>query len=208
MRKKMMDMMQSNGVRWMILWSARVGVFVLSGVLAFSLRFDFSLPTACLHSLACALVVWIVVKSVTFHFANLNLRGLRYVSIADVYRIVLANCAGSLLSLAIIPCLASVSFPRSIYLIDLILSFLGTAGLRVAVRMVAEAMHGRQGKAQEKRYSFMEPEMRALLCSERSGTIRNWRITFADFSTTRGTKWACSLAVLQFSAAETKFSHS
>jgi FlaA1/EpsC-like NDP-sugar epimerase len=151
MRKKLMDLMQSNGLRWMILWSARIGVFVFSGVMAFSLRFDFSLPRACLHSLACALAVWIVVKSVAFHFANLNLRGLRYVSIADVYRIVLANCAGSLLSLAIIPLIASVSFPRSIYLIDLILSFLGTAGLRVAVRMVAEALHGRQGKVQEKR---------------------------------------------------------
>jgi FlaA1/EpsC-like NDP-sugar epimerase len=151
MRKKMMDMMQSNGLRWTILWSARVGVFVLSGVMAFSLRFDFSLPTACLHSLAGALAVWVVVKSVTFHFANLNLRGLRYVSIADVYRIVFANCAGSLLSLAIIPSIVSAGFPRSIYVIDLILSFLGTAGLRVAVRMVAEAMHGRQRKVQEKR---------------------------------------------------------
>ena len=88
MRKNMKDIMQSNGLRWMILWSARVSIFVLSGVMAFLLRFDLSLPPAYIRYLVYALPVWILVKSVTFHFANLNLRGLRYVSIADVYRIV------------------------------------------------------------------------------------------------------------------------
>ncbi|MFZ0339710.1 MAG: nucleoside-diphosphate sugar epimerase/dehydratase [Terracidiphilus sp.] len=151
MRKNMKDIMQSNGLRWMILWSARVSIFVLSGVMAFLLRFDLSLPPAYIRYLVCALPVWILVKSVTFHFANLNLRGLRYVSIADVYRIVLANCAGSLLSWAIIISIAPAGFPRSIYLSDLFLSFLGTAGLRVVVRMVAEAAHGRQGNVQGKK---------------------------------------------------------
>jgi FlaA1/EpsC-like NDP-sugar epimerase len=118
---------------------------------AFLLRFDLSLPPAYLHSLVCALPVWIVVKSVIFQATNLNRRGLRYVSIADVYRIVIANCTGSLLSWAIIVCVAPAGFPRSIYLCDLILSFLGTAGLRVVVRMAAEAIHGGQGNTQEKR---------------------------------------------------------
>jgi FlaA1/EpsC-like NDP-sugar epimerase len=98
-----------------------------------------------------ALPVWIVVKSVTFQASNLNRRGLRYVSIADVYRIVIANIAGSFLSWAIIASIAPAGFPRSIYLSDLILCLLGTVGLRVGVRMVAEATHGGQGNGQEKR---------------------------------------------------------
>jgi FlaA1/EpsC-like NDP-sugar epimerase len=151
MRKKLREMTQSNGLRWSILWLARVSVFVLSGVMAFLLRFDLSLPPAYLRSLICALPVWIVFKSVTFYFAKLNLRGMRYVSIVDVYRIVVANCAGSLLSWAIILYIAPTGFPRSICLIDLILSILGTAGLRVVVRMVAEAIHGGQVNGQEKR---------------------------------------------------------
>jgi len=151
MHKKMKDIMQSNGLRWTIVWSVQVGVFVLSGVIAFLLRFDLSLPPAYLHYLVYALPVWIVVKSVMFQASNLNRRGLRYVAIADVYRIVIANCAGSLLSWVIIVGIAPAGFPRSIFLSDLILSLLGTAGLRVVVRMVAEAIHGGQGNGQEKR---------------------------------------------------------
>jgi len=138
-------------MRWLFVWAAQGCIFALSGFIAFLLRFDLGLPQACLRYFVFALPVWIVVKSVIFQVSNLNRRGLRYVAIADVYRIVIANCAGSLLSWAIIVYIAPAGFPRSIYLSDLILSLLGTAGLRVVVRMVAEAIHGGQGNGQEKR---------------------------------------------------------
>jgi FlaA1/EpsC-like NDP-sugar epimerase len=118
---------------------------------AFLLGFDMSLPSTCLRYFVYALPIWIAVKSVIFQASNLNRWGLRYVTIADVYRIVIANCAGALLSWAIIVYIAPAGFPRSIYLSDLILSLLGTAGLRVAARMLAEAIHGGQGNGQEKR---------------------------------------------------------
>jgi FlaA1/EpsC-like NDP-sugar epimerase len=104
-----------------------------------------------LRYLAYALPIWIVVKSAIFQASNLNRRGLRYVTIADVYTIVMANCAGALLSSAILLGIAPAGFPRSIFLSDLILSLMGTAGLRVAARMVAEATHGAHGNAQQKR---------------------------------------------------------
>ena len=138
-------------MRWLFVWAAQGCIFALSGLIAFLLRFDLGLPQACLRYFVCALPVWIVVKSVMFQAANLNRRGLRYVTIADVYRIVIANCAGALLSWAILVDIAPTGFPRSIYLSDFILSLLGTAGLRVVVRMIAEATHGGQGNAQEKR---------------------------------------------------------
>ena len=151
MHKKLESVVQSSATRWALVWGAQAAIFALSGMAAFLLRFDLSFPPAYLRSLFYALPVWIVVKSVTFHFANVHRLGLRYISIADVYRIVFANCAASLLSWAIIVCIAPTGLPRSICLCDLILSFLGTAGLRVVVRMVAEAIHGGQGNAQEKR---------------------------------------------------------
>jgi FlaA1/EpsC-like NDP-sugar epimerase len=141
----------TNAVRWLFVWGGQGCIFALSGLIAFLLRFDLGLPHACLHYFVYALPVWIVAKSVTFYFTQLNRRGLRYVSIADVYRIVIANVAGSLLSWAIIVCIAPAGFPRSVYLIDLIISFLGTVGLRVMVRMAAESTHGGQVTDQEKR---------------------------------------------------------
>jgi len=138
-------------MRWLFVCAAQGCIFALSGFIAFLLRFDMSLPSTFFIYFACALPIWIAVKGVIFQASNLNRWGLRYVSIADVYRIVLANCAGSLLSWVIISYIAPAGFPRSICLIDLILSLLGTAGLRVAVRLVAETLHGGQGNSQEKK---------------------------------------------------------
>jgi FlaA1/EpsC-like NDP-sugar epimerase len=138
-------------MRWLFVWAAQGWIFALSGFIAFLLRFDLGLPQTCLRYFIYVLPIWIAVKSVIFQASNLNRRGLRYVAIADVYRIVIANCAGSLLSWAIIVCIAPAGFPRSIFLSDLILSLLGTAGLRVVVRMISEAIQGGQGNGQEKR---------------------------------------------------------
>jgi len=151
MRSRLKKMLRSSAMRWLFVWAAQGCIFAFSGLIAFLLRFDLGLPQTCLRYFVYALPVWIVVKSVTFQASNLNRRGLRYVSIADVYRIVIANIAGSFLSWAIIASIAPAGFPRSIYLSDLILCLLGTVGLRVGVRMVAEATHGGQGNGQEKR---------------------------------------------------------
>jgi FlaA1/EpsC-like NDP-sugar epimerase len=151
MHSRLRRMLRTNAMRWLFVCAAQGCIFALSGFIAFLLRFDMSLPSTFFIYFACALPIWIAVKGVIFQASNLNRWGLRYVSIADVYRIVLANCAGSLLSWVIISYIAPAGFPRSICLIDLILSLLGTAGLRVAVRMVAETLHGGQGNSQEKK---------------------------------------------------------
>src|SRR5207245_7712474 len=71
-------------------------------------------------------------------------------SIADLLRIVLGNIAGSALSCLMILGIAPSGFPRSIYLLDLMICFLGTAGVRVIVRMTAEATgNGRSGTAEK-----------------------------------------------------------
>ena len=120
-------------------WTVQIGTFAMAGVLAFLLRFDFGLPHAYLRHLAFALPIWIVVKSVVFRFARLDRGWWRYVSTADLLRIVLGNVVGSAVSCLAILAIAPRGFPRSIYVLDLMICFLATAGLRVAVRLMTEA---------------------------------------------------------------------
>jgi FlaA1/EpsC-like NDP-sugar epimerase len=143
--------LRSNVARWILLLVAQASMFTLAGLAAFLLRFDFRLSPVDAHYLACALPVWIIVKSVAFQFAKLNRRGLRYVSIPDVYRLVIANATGSAVSCLLILVIAPTGFPRSIYFGDLILSILSTTGLRVVIRMAFEAMNTGEPLLPEKR---------------------------------------------------------
>lgn len=120
-------------------WMTQIGIFALAGLLAFLLRFDFRIPPAYLAHLALALAIWIFVKSVVFRVFSLDRGWWRYVSIDDLVRIVVGNFAASALSCIAILLIAPAGFPRSIYLLDLMICFLGTAGIRVLVRMTAEA---------------------------------------------------------------------
>jgi len=133
-----------------MVWVVQLGVFAASGVLAFLLRFEFTIPEAHWKHLAWGLPVWLAVKSLAFRLAELDRGWWRYVSITDVVRIGLANLGASLLSAAVIMAAGPAGFPRSIYLLDLVLCFLGTAGARVLVRMLAEAAQG-QGQVSGKR---------------------------------------------------------
>jgi FlaA1/EpsC-like NDP-sugar epimerase len=151
MHKRPEAVVKTNAMRLVLVWAAQVVMFALSGVAAFQLRFDFSLPQFYLRDLTYAVAVWIAVKSVAFHFANLDKRGFRYVSIADAYRLLCANLAGSAASFFLLLFVAPGGIPRSIYLIDLIFCTLGTAGVRVAVRLIRESVQGAQGSVPEKR---------------------------------------------------------
>jgi FlaA1/EpsC-like NDP-sugar epimerase len=131
-------------------WAAQIGVFALSGVAAFLLRFDFGLPPGHMRHLAYALSIWLGVKIVLFRVAKLDRGWWRYVSVTDLLRLVLVNFVGSTLSCVVILCIAPPGFPRSIYLLDLMICFLGTAGLRVIVRMMAEATANKRNGAAEK----------------------------------------------------------
>jgi FlaA1/EpsC-like NDP-sugar epimerase len=134
----------------LIVWAVQLGVFALSGVTAFLLRFDFGLPHQYLRHLAYALPIWIVVKIVVFRVAGLDRGWWKYVSVTDLLRIVAGNFVGSAISCIVIILIAPAGFPRSIYALDLMICFLGTAGIRVIVRMTAEATSHSGGGALEK----------------------------------------------------------
>jgi FlaA1/EpsC-like NDP-sugar epimerase len=89
-----------------------------------------------------SLIIWVAVKTVIFHVAKSDRRGLHYISTEVVYRLLIANVVGSLLSYALISALGPEFHARSIYLLDLLLSLLGTGGLRAAVWIAVESMTG------------------------------------------------------------------
>jgi FlaA1/EpsC-like NDP-sugar epimerase len=119
--------------------TSQIGVLALSGVAAFLLRFDFTIPGNYLPHLLFALPVWVVSKVIVFHLAKLD-RGLwRYFSVADIVRIAYGNVLGSLIAGIIIVLVGPAKFPRSIYFLDLILSILFTGGIRLLARILIEA---------------------------------------------------------------------
>ena len=124
--------------RRLTVWTVQAAVFVASGIAAFLLRFDFALPPIQAHFLAYAIPVWLVTKILIFRLAKLD-RGLwKYVSVMDLARLAIGNVVASVLSCLILIFLAPSGFPRSLYVLDLIVCFLGTCGLRMIVRIVQE----------------------------------------------------------------------
>ena len=111
-------------------------LFAVSGVLAFLIRFEFSLPARDLVYLAFAAPIWIVVKGVVFHILALDRGGWRYVSVPDIVRLAIGNVSGSVSALIVIMFLAPGGFPRSIYVMDLLVCSLITAGVRLAARLL------------------------------------------------------------------------
>jgi len=122
-----------------IIWTTQFGVFVLSAIAAFLLRFDFAVPREQYGHLATALTVLVIIKVIVFRIAKLD-RGLwRYISVIDLVRVGVGNLVASSIACAIILAISSPGFPRSVYAIDFLLCLLATGGLRFTVRLVQEA---------------------------------------------------------------------
>jgi FlaA1/EpsC-like NDP-sugar epimerase len=115
-------------------------IVALSLTLAFLLRFDFALPASQAPLLYRGLLLAAVIKTVAFHFGQLDRGWWRFVGVRDLYGILLANAAGSALFTLISRLFLGSTFPRSVYFVDFMLCFLGTAGARFAVRLYHEAV--------------------------------------------------------------------
>ena len=127
------------------IWGVQLVAFALSGVLAFLLRFDFSVPEIFSGHFRFAIPVWVVAKAVSFRIFGLDRGWWRYVSVPDVVRIVAGNLLGSVLASLIIVAVGPSSFPRSLYALDFLICVMATASVRIATRMVYEA--GTQAKS-------------------------------------------------------------
>ena len=95
----------------------------ISLIAAFDLRFEFAIPSNVIPLLWLGLLVVIPIKLSVFYVSRFH-RSLRtYAEIADLSRLLAGNLLASALFAGVMWFLAS-AFPRSIYLIDFLVSFL------------------------------------------------------------------------------------
>jgi FlaA1/EpsC-like NDP-sugar epimerase len=114
-----------------------LSAFVISAILAFELRFDGALPAQYFHPLWVALCIWAAVKTVSFIALHVGWQHWRHTSTHDVIRIIVANSIGSIFGGACLLFLfSSGTIPRSVYIIDWLISCLLTFGGRLAIRVV------------------------------------------------------------------------
>ena len=129
---------RSDSARRLWIICTHCSIFTASALISFLLRFEFNIPRDELSSLYTATITWIVIKLLVFHIAGLNRGWWRFVSVHDIRLLAIANTTASAISFAVIS-LATSGFPRSIYIIDLLVCFLSTSGLRIIVRVMMEA---------------------------------------------------------------------
>ena len=123
--------------RW-VMGTIQLAIFAAAGVLAFLLRFDFTVPAQYRPQLLAAICVFVPAKIFAFYFFKMDRGWWRYASIRDVARLALANLVGSVLGCFALLWFAPEGFPRSIYFLDFMLCFGMTAGVRLAVRLAFE----------------------------------------------------------------------
>src|SRR5579872_857907 len=111
--------------------------FILAGLVAFELRFDGGLPPQYLRLAGTAICIWAVAKSTAFVIGAVTWGHWRYTSVNDVARIVLANVLGSILGIAAIALLCGPrAVPRTVYILDWLMSCVLTLGVRLTVRLI------------------------------------------------------------------------
>ena len=129
---------------------AIAGMSIAAGsyVIALALRFDLSLPPDVVPLLLSTLPTLVLCKLFGFWMAGLLSGWWRHVSLRDAVDIVRGNALGSLVFLlAIVFGPGLEGFPRSVFLIDLMICTIVMAGLRVGVRVLRE----RNGRAAVRR---------------------------------------------------------
>jgi FlaA1/EpsC-like NDP-sugar epimerase len=129
---------RSDSARRLWIIFTHCSIFTASALISFLLRFEFNIPRDELNSFYTATITWIVIKLLVFHIAGLNRGWWRFVSVHDIRLLAIANTTASAISFAVIS-LATSGFPRSVYIIDLLVCFLSTSGMRILVRVMMEA---------------------------------------------------------------------
>jgi FlaA1/EpsC-like NDP-sugar epimerase len=118
-------------------------VFVLSTFIAFQLRFDGALPSKYVRSLGISLTCLAIAKLASFAYFQVNRSHWGSTSVYDAQKIALANTAGSALGgLVIVAVLGPWGIPRSLYVLDWMISCLLTGGMRLTIR-IANSMPNR-----------------------------------------------------------------
>jgi FlaA1/EpsC-like NDP-sugar epimerase len=141
---------------------ADLAAIAVAAIGAFVLRFDWQFLQARPEFLAFLLAA-VAIKPAVFYGFGLYRRYWRYASIRDMNAVVLATAAASavmgvFVTLAI-PLHVIAEFSRALLVIDCMLTLLVTGGLRLSIRVVAEA----RGNGRERRLNPADPGSKRIL---------------------------------------------
>jgi len=126
--------------RLSIVYCLDLAAFAFSTIVAFELRFDGALPAQYFHPMVVALCIWAGTKSVCFIVGAVGRGSWQHASVYDAVHLLGANSVGSVVGGLVIFLLAGPwSIPRSVYILDWLISCMVILGGRLAVRVVATA---------------------------------------------------------------------
>src|SRR5262249_36705849 len=135
-------------LRWRnwIIFVVHSGAIGAALVMAWLLRFDFTLPR--LRLLLTAMPVLVAIRLGALYRYKLNHGYWRHTGIGDLKDLTQATLLGSAVFFVLVRWIGGVrAFPYSIYILEGMLAFLFLAGLRVSVRMFLHARRLRNGLA-------------------------------------------------------------
>src|SRR5689334_4333629 len=117
---------KSVAMQRIVIHVVQAALFAASAIFAFLLRFELTIPPNELRHVRIAIVICLVVKTIVFTIMTLDRGWWRYVSVSDLSRLAAGNVLASTIVFIIIFPL-STSFPRSIYILDMLICMVLTS---------------------------------------------------------------------------------
>ena len=125
--------------RRMVVVCVHLFIIIASNLLAFLLRFEWTVPPAYYHMIGITLPVIVLVRLGVFYLFDLHSGLWKYVSTRDLVQIIKAAIFSSaIVGLITYPILSYYTYPRSILVLDSILLIMLMGGTRLGTRMFRE----------------------------------------------------------------------
>lgn len=149
-------MSQSSGrlllqMRRPLIAALHAGLIALAWTGSFAIRLDFNIPEPYRTAVVTSLPLVLVVKLGVFYVFRLFQGWWKYVGLNDLIDIAKASFVATLaIFVSIFGIYRLTDFPRSVFLLDLVLTFLTVGGIRFAVRAYTESFRFSSGPARKR----------------------------------------------------------
>ena len=148
---------------WLFL-SADIFIIGASLYLSYALRFDFAIPSHYFNDLGYVFIILLFSKISSFLFFKLYQGMWRFTSISDLLNVLKSTFIASLFSISVILLvLGSNAVPRTVLLIDYMLTTIGIAAVRASVRIYSTKFVVGNGRNKQKNKSTSKIKTRLLL---------------------------------------------
>ena len=148
---------------WLFL-STDIFIIGASLYLSYALRFDFAIPSHYFNDLGYVFIILLFSKISSFLFFKLYKGMWRFTSISDLINVLKSTFIASLFSISVILLvLGSNAVPRTVLLIDYMLTTIGIAAVRASVRIYSTKFVVGNGRNKQKNKSTSKIKTRLLL---------------------------------------------